>query len=397
MFELLRSVNEHSYAVEVVLRRELVSSAQTLNSDAVSSDLVLLNESVLNNLSALLRKLLVELLLTLGRSITLNLHLSVLVVLHVLSNHLDASVLSLIDSSLTLTEDYVRLQNILCRSNNSSSGRTSLACSELSLQVSNLLVSSGQLTSLSVVLSTQTVDLSVQTVDLSLVAELLNLEVVSTVRSTELVVNTSLQRESTVELLVTIVTNDALERISPSNSGLTQNNTRLDVNLPCLVSTQVESEVDSSLSVQTTLLGSPSAAVTTTYESNNLESTGLTLVTCEQVVQVPGRHQVEISSVDESLATESSLTISLVSEISVNVQSQTEYSGQVLTNTKTELRSEALEETSLLVTSGLIIPLLHVGSNTSVDTNVPVVLSFVSCNSSSLCASRHSQHSSSKH
>ena len=176
MFELLRSVNEHSYAVEVVLRRELVSSAQTLNSDAVSSDLVLLNESVLHNLSALLRKLLVELLLTLGRSITLNLHLSVLVVLHVLSNHLDASVLSLIDSSLALTEDYVRLQNILCRSNNSSSGRTSLACSELSLQVSNLLVSSGQLTSLSVVLSTQTVDLSVQTVDLSLVTELLNLK-----------------------------------------------------------------------------------------------------------------------------------------------------------------------------------------------------------------------------
>ena len=129
----------------------------------------------------------------------------------------------------------MRLQNILCRSNNSSSGRTSLACSELSLQVSNLLVSSGQLTSLSVVLSTQTVDLSVQTVDLSLVTELLNLEVVSTVRSTELVVNTSLQRESTVELLLAIVTGETLEGISPSNSGLTQNNTRLDVNLPCLV------------------------------------------------------------------------------------------------------------------------------------------------------------------
>ncbi len=396
MFELLRSVNEHSYAVEVVLRRELVSSAQTLNSDAVSSDLVLLNESVLHNLSALLRKLLVELLLTLGRSITLNLHLSVLVVLHVLSNHLDASVLSLIDSSLALTEDYVRLQNILCRSNNSSSGRTSLACSELSLQVSNLLVSSGQLTSLSVVLSTQTVDLSVQTVNLSLVAELLNLEVVSTVRSTELVVNTSLQRESTVELLLAINTGETLEGISPSNSGLTQNNTRLDVNLPCLVSTQVESEVDSSLSVQTTLLGSPSAAVTTTYESDNLESTGLTLVTCEQVVHVPSGHQIKVSSVDESLATESSLTISLVSEISVNVQSQTEYGGQVLTNTKTELRSEALEETSTFSII-LIRELVHVGSNTSVDTYIPVVLSFVSCNSSSLCASRHSQHSSSKH
>ena len=110
-------------------------------------------------------------------------------VLHVLGNHLDASILSRLDSALTLTEDYVWLENVLSLLNNSSCLRTSLAVSELLLQVSDSASVSSNLTVLSVVVSTELVDLSVQTINLGLVAELSNSEVVSTVAVTELVVN----------------------------------------------------------------------------------------------------------------------------------------------------------------------------------------------------------------
>ncbi len=123
-------------------------------------------------------------------------------VLHVVSNHLDASVLSGLDIALTLTEDYVWLQNVLSLLNNSSCGRTSLAVSELLLQVSDGLSISSDLAVLSVVVSAELVDLTIQSIDLSLVAELCLSEVVSTVAVAELVVETSLDSEVRIAQVV---------------------------------------------------------------------------------------------------------------------------------------------------------------------------------------------------
>ena len=221
-------------------------------------------------------------------------------VLHILSNHLTASHTSSVNSGLTLTEDNDRLQSSIHLLDdallNDGLCRTSLASSQLSLQVSNSLTVSSNLTILSLVVSTQLVDLSVQAINLSLVAQLLLLEVMRTVRVAELVVHTNANLSDGIPLVVNLA-----ERISPYWRRLTHYNSRLDVELPSLVSTQVESEVQTSLSIQTRRSITVCVAVTTTNESDNLKSAGVTLITSKSIAQVEGTQQVNIDSVDESL------------------------------------------------------------------------------------------------
>ena len=170
-------------------------------------------------------------------------------VLHILSNHLTASHTSSVNSGLTLTEDNDRLQdstflddtllnNLLCR--------TRLASSELSLQVSNSTSISSNLTILGIVVSTQLIDLSIQAINLSLVAKLSNLEVVSTVRVTELIVETyacSKQRTIDVEF--------SLRMLVVSN---VVNQSGLNIYLPLLVRTEVQSQVKTELCYQSIIL-----------------------------------------------------------------------------------------------------------------------------------------------
>ena len=189
LFLLLGSIDEHSNAVEVALLRNLIGCTETLNSDAVGSNLILLDESVLNNISTVDRELVVQVNRTLGRSVAAADNLRIGMVAHVLGNHLNACILSGINNALTLTEDNNGLEEVLLLLYNLY--RTRLTLSELSLQVGDGLSVSSNLAILGIDVSTELVDLSVQTVDLSLVAELSNLEVVSAVAVAELVVDTA--------------------------------------------------------------------------------------------------------------------------------------------------------------------------------------------------------------
>ena len=101
---------ESSHAVELELLEEFVGNTATSCSHAISSDLVLLDEGVANHLSAILRELLVQFGIAFGRSVTLDLHLCLGMILHVRSNQLDGSVLSGIDSRLSLAEEHCGLQ-----------------------------------------------------------------------------------------------------------------------------------------------------------------------------------------------------------------------------------------------------------------------------------------------
>ena len=68
----------------------------------------------------------------------------------------------------------------------------------------------------------------------------------------------------------------------------------LDVELPSLVSTQVECEVKSNLRVQAISLAEMAEIMlpTETTKSNQLEGTGLTRITSKQVGQVESTQQV---------------------------------------------------------------------------------------------------------
>ncbi len=125
---------------------------------------------------------------------------------------------------------------------------------------------------------------------------------------------------------------------------------------------------------------------TTTGKSNHLEGAGLTLVTCESVHQVESGQHVKVHRIQESLASHQRLRVSLRTKIEICIESDSEYSSQILTNAETSLRSNALHET-------LVTKLLHRSCSTCINTDVPIVLCLVCCNSSSLGTCRSCQHS----
>ena len=211
-------------------------------------------------------------------------------ILHVLSDELDVSVLSRINYRLALTEDNCRLE--VSRCSWLLILRLAVALVESFLEVSNLTVLSSELRILTVQVVAQIVDLSVQTVDLSLVANLCDSEVVCTVRVLELVNNTCVELEVSV---VSIVANALLSALEVPNYCW------LNIYLPCLVLAEVESEVKTSLRCQEVYLVSriPRVCIVTivilateyvtptkTINAAYLEETWLTFVTAEPVAEV---------------------------------------------------------------------------------------------------------------
>ena len=370
-----RSIEEHSNTVEIVLLREVSSSTHTLSAYAISSNLVALDQSVLYALSTSLRESLILLSITLGRSITLNQNLSVLVVTHVLSNHLDACILSSVDSALALTEDYDRLELCVLLNNNLScrSGLV-LASGQLSLKVRDGAVSSSNLTILRVALGTELVDLSIQLINLALVAELSLSKVVSTVAISELVVQTDIQLEQTVTAIILHISTNIAQSIAHTITIVlqTEDDSRLNIELKSLGSTQIESKIQSSLRGQTISLTQSTESVlpTEAIKGNQLKSTGLTFISTKQVAQVKSTQQANICSINDGLVTHHRLRIALRHQISICVNSQTEYGGQILTQTDTGIGSEALSK-------AIVTPLLHRSSSTTLNAEVPVVTELV--------------------
>ena len=240
VFRLFCHIVEGSNAVELEFLEELIRRTTTLSAQAVGRNLILLDEGVLHGVGTINRQFVVQLQRTLGRSITLHLHLGLGMILHVRSNQLNGSILSRINHALTLAEENGRLQV------GSSSGlhidriaRLAVASVESSLQVTDLSILGSQQGILVVQVSTQLVDLIIQTVNLSLVTELSNLEIVGTVAVQELVVYTNKDTENSVRKAVpnavVVVTVEGPYHV------------RLNVELPSLLLAEVEREVDTGL------------------------------------------------------------------------------------------------------------------------------------------------------
>ena len=155
-------------------------------------------------------------------------------ILHVLCDKLNRSILCSVNYRLALTEENCRLE--VCCSSRFLILRLLVAVVESLLEVCNLTVLSCKLCILAVQVAAEVVDTCVQTVDFSLVTTLCDSEVVCTVRVTELVNNTCVQLEVREISVV-------LEVVGCAKFATTEtpDNSRLYVNLTCLILTEVES------------------------------------------------------------------------------------------------------------------------------------------------------------
>ena len=122
-------------------------------------------------------------------------------------------------------------------------------------------------------------------------------------------------------------------------------------------------------------------------QSAELEEARLTFVTCKEVHKVEACQQVYVNGLCEGVCTEvaSAIVLSTVVEVNVTFSEQTEYRGDVLTNTDTSVGVE-------VVCPNVLISLSR---NTALDTDVPVV-GKLATNYCCLCRSSNSHGSSSK-
>ena len=341
--------------------KEFVSSAHTLSGQTACVNLVSLNEHVLDSLRALLRQLLVEFCRTLWRSVTLNLNISLRMVLHVLSNQLYVSLLALVDNALTLAEEDSGLQ-VGCGSGLYVSGLLVALVKRL-LQVGDLLVLGSQLRVLSVEVIAKAINLAVQAVNLSLVTQLSDSEVVSTVRVLELVDDTYIElNHRTVDGVVNAIV-QSLATYLRGGSGQGPYHGRLDVCLPLLLAAKVESEVDTHLRGKIVCLAlTESVCPAETSYGNHLEETRLALIATYPVAHVNGTQH---AGVDEANGGAERL-VRLVGEVSVALNRQTEHWSEVATDTQADVGVQTAQPAVF-------------GSlrcNTSIDANVEIVKRF---------------------
>ena len=110
---LFRSIRERRHAIEVELIEQLIGSAHSLNGQTTGSNTITTDERILHRLGTSHRQFLVQLRITLRRSITLDENLRLRMILHILGNHRHAGHLGCIDRTLTLTEDNGGLEHIV--------------------------------------------------------------------------------------------------------------------------------------------------------------------------------------------------------------------------------------------------------------------------------------------
>ena len=160
-------------------------------------------------------------------------------VLHVVGDELYRRILCRVDDTLALTEEHCRLQVGGCRRLYIYRLLAVLAVLQSLLEVSYLTVLCFQLRVLAAQLTAKTVHLGVESVYLRLVAQLCNLEVMRSVRVLELVYDTSVELyKRTVDVVFHAI---IARTVEPVVDG------RLEIELPLLVRTEVEGEVESHL------------------------------------------------------------------------------------------------------------------------------------------------------
>ena len=206
-------------------------------------------------------------------------------VLHIVGDKLDGSILRSVNRRLALTEDYGRLE--VCDSGRYLRSRLILTFLKSFMEAVNLLVLVSKnliiLSLLIVILFAETVDLCVESINLRLVATYGIDEVVCTVRVLKLINQAHVQLKSrTIDIIFHTLIAVAVESIVKG---------RLEIELPSFLFTEIECEVESYLrckavgGAEVLAIGeamSPSQSV----ESRKLECARSTRITAKPVDKV---------------------------------------------------------------------------------------------------------------
>ena len=279
-------------------------------------------------------------------------------VLHILGDQLNVSLLASVNNALTLTEENSGLQ-VGSGSGLYVSGLLVALVKRL-LQVGDLLVLGNQLCVLSVEVIAKAVNLAVQAVNLSLVTQLSDSEVVSTVRVLELVDDTYIElNHRTVDVVVNAIMQSFTTYLC-GGGGQSPYHRRLDVCLPLLLAAKVESEVDTHLRGKIVCLAlTESVCPAETSYGNHLEETRLALIATYPVAHV---NSTQHAGVDEANGGAERL-VRLVGEVSVALNRQTEHWGEVTTDAQADI---GVQTAHPVVLRGL-------RCHTSIDANVEIV------------------------
>jgi len=349
------------YAVPAELL-EHVGDTTALSVDALSINLVLVDQHVLHSLGTAIGQTDVVVLGTLGRSITLDVNSGSGVVLEVHGNALNIGLLVSSDVGLVNLEVNEDVHVLSALVNNLSLGLGSLAGSiQIALELSVACVSSVEVTLQAIELAAQTVDLTIQSIDVIL-AVLVGAEghVVLAIATLEVIGDTSLELNSSVVSIhlalaiaglavplsagvgvVTIGHHDVAVHV-PNNAGLQAEG-------PSAVCTEVEVEVCTSLGVPAVvvvaidvsrLCAMESVQPTSTDNTLKLKYAGLALVTTEEVAQVNGTKQTGHGVVDDVRALGSPV-VGLLGPAggvdgSLTLSAQTEDRSELLADLQTE-------------------------------------------------------------
>ncbi len=206
----------------------------------------------------------------------------------------------------------------------------------------------------------------------------------STVAITELVVQTHVNTDVRTA-----------EGIIHSADSICQmiNNIRLNIELPLLIIAEVEGQVNTQFAghsslhtLRTTIVVQPAK----TANTNQLKATGSAWIATEPVADVQSKEEADVGHLNKSLQIVKLETICvsigiILPEISLSINSHTYNRSEPTAKTDTTVIIDILEYCVVLRRS----------SNTTVDTNVPVISVFALQNGLSingLCKSCNSQH-----
>ena len=293
-------------------------------------------------------------------------------VLHVCGNHRYACILGSVDSALALAEDDGGLKHVLVFLHNHR-GLLPLGLSELATQVFNGTTVAGQGVLLVVVGHAQPVYPVVKLVDLSLIAQLSQFEIVGSVAVAKLIVGSHEQPYGRI-VDVELRPSANIERVS---------DVWLDIELPCLVGTEVKGEVDAQLRgkvvavVHIGATGAEGVPPAQAVDPDHLEEARLALISAKPVAEVCRTQQREVQPLHERA--EGALQATLVVEINLALNSEAKDRGEIPPYPKPRRGVEVLEDRSM---RGL-------GVKPCVHSYVPVVEKLAALNGLGRCRLRN--------
>ena len=330
---------------------EHIAYALAFGSDAVSGNAILLDEDVLDGFGAFAGEAGVDFGIAFGRSVTLDDHLAVLVVLHVGGNALYVGQLGGVNDCLALAEGDDGFEGHLFRLRvhlHSFYDGLAVACIvELVLEIANLSVHVVDFSVLLFYVAAQAVDGGVEGVNLALVVELGFHEVVFAVACLEVVGHAGGQFHYGVVDVVLVVAK------SVDDGGFEGDG-------PCLLLSNVEIEVQTHLRGElVVVLHSTTFKVvveSNAYDTFQFEGAGYALVSAEPVCEVHFVQEVDVGIVHDGF--EASRL-----ESSFSLKTEAPYGSNLLRQFETSHAAEIVER-------GLAYSL---GDYAAVDSDGPVV------------------------